>query len=152
MLHETLIGRRRGIARGGRRGAIALALAFTLTLVVFSMLMAFTLDLTADAMRGRNAWAADQALYAAEAGIDVALQTGAVRPVTGECGRGLYAAAVRGERVIALGVVELPSGSLMRRAVEVRRGGDGRAARGSWTQVTPASLPDLAAMVEARRK
>ena len=71
---------------GGRRGAVALALAFTLMLVIFSMLMAFTLDLTADAMRGRNAWAADQALCAAEAGIDVALQPGAARPVTGSSG------------------------------------------------------------------
>ena len=154
MLHEALIVRGRGrfSARGRRRGAVALALAFTLMLVVFSMLMVFTLDLTADAMRVRNGWAADQAVCAAEAGIDVALQTGSARPVTGQCGRALYAAAARGDRVVALGVVELPSRSLMRRAVEVRRGGGGQAVRGSWTMVAPASVPELAAMVEARRR
>lgn len=145
----TMFARPGQLASGRRRGAAALALAFTLMLVVFTMLFAYTLDLTANALQVRNAWAADQALYAAEAGIDVALQTGASRPITGHCGRGVYAASVLGDTVTGLGAVELPSGKLVRRAVQVTRGGDGSAARGSWRQIPAARAGGLVPLIDA---
>lgn len=135
---------------GRRRGVLALALGLGMMAVVFTLLMGFTLGLVAAALRVDHAWAAAQALSAAEAGLDLALQGGG--PVSGQCGAAWYAARTEGDRVTALGQVELASGTVLRRAVSARRGAGGGYARGTWQAVLPAAVPDLAQVLADRAR
>jgi hypothetical protein len=122
--------------------AVSFAMAFLL--VIFSSLLAFTTLLTATSLRVDDAVAATQALYSAEAGVEVLLQTGAA-DTRGQCGRGAFVAAAQGGRLVALGQVELPSGAHVRRAVAVDRG----APAGSWRLLPPAQQTDLIARLAA---
>jgi len=132
---------------GPRRGLIALSLAFSFMLIVFTVLVGFTLGLVAQSLRVENAWAATQALYAAEAGLDVALQVEASN-VVGRCGRGRYAVVIKGRQVTALGEVERAAGAPIRSAVTVRRTVGGGIVRGSWRLVPPARQTELIALLE----
>lgn len=132
---------------GPRRGVLALSLAMGLMMIVFALTLSFTLGLVVQSLRVENAEAATQALYAAEAGLDVALQTGSRRPLVGECGRSRYAATMRGGQVIALGQVELASGTQVRRAIMIRRARGG-IVRGSWRLVPPARQTELVEALE----
>ena len=134
-------------SRGPRRGLIALSLATAFMLIVFTTLMSFTLGLAAQSLRVENAWAATQALYAAEAGVDVALQTGRGQ-VVGQCGGGRYAAVIRGGQITAVGQVERISGAPMRRAVMVQQRARGGIVPGSWRLVPPAQQTELLRLVE----
>ncbi len=89
-----------------RRGVLAISLAVAMMLIIFGTLLGLTQSLAAGYLRTENAWAAAQALYAAEAGLDVALQTRSNRPVVGRCGRARY--AVQGSRTQTV-VEQLPS-------------------------------------------
>lgn len=121
-----------------RRGVVALGTAFALLLVAFTTVVAFMLGIMAGGARAENALRETQALYAAEAGLDLARQSGA-ESLTGECGRGRYAVRRVGGELRALGQVERPSGHPVRVAIIVR-GGD-------WRQVPPGTQPELAGML-----
>ena len=130
--------------RGPRRGAMAVSLAMAFLMVIFSGLLAFTTVLTANALRVESAVAATQALYAAEAGVEILLQTG-TGETRGQCGRAAYVAVAQGGRLVGLGQVELASGATVRRAVAVDRG----APLGTWRMLPPATETDLLARLGA---
>jgi len=130
-----------------QRGLIALSLAVSFMLIMFTALLSYTLGLAAQRLRVEKAWAATQALYAAEAGLDVALQTGEDR-VVGNCGRARYAAITKGRQVTALGQVPRASGAPIRRAITVQTTSSGRVIRGSWQLVSPAGQQQLIAVLE----
>ncbi|MFO8082352.1 MAG: hypothetical protein R6V07_18880 [Armatimonadota bacterium] len=123
----------------GRRGMVAVGTAFALLLVAFTIVTAFMLGIMAGGVRAENALRETRALYAAEAAIDLAAQSGA-ESLTGECGRARYAVRRVGDELRALGQVARPSGHPIRCAIIVR-GGD-------WRQVPPGQYPELAAMLE----
>ena len=122
----------------GRRGVVALGTAFALLLIAFITVTAFMLGIMAGGVQAENALRETQALYAAEAGLDLARQSGA-SSLTGECGRARYSVRRVGGELRALGQVERPSGHPVRCAVVVR-GGD-------WRQVPPGEYPELAEML-----
>lgn len=122
----------------GRRGAVALGTAFALLLVAFITVTAFMLGIMAVGVKAENALRETQALYAAEAGIDLARQSG-TESLTGECGRARYAVRRVGGELRALGQVERPSGHPVRVAVIV--------SEGDWRQVAPGRYPELAGML-----
>ncbi|MBD3291335.1 MAG: hypothetical protein GF393_00305 [Armatimonadia bacterium] len=122
----------------GRRGAVALGMAFALLLVAFITVTAFMLGIMAGGVKAENALRETQALYAAEAGLDLLRQSGA-ESLTGECGRARYAVRRVGGELRALGQVERPSGHPVRCAVVVS-GGD-------WRQVPPGQYPELAGLL-----
>jgi hypothetical protein len=128
----------RSFASRPRRGTAALGAAVAFMIVIFTGLLAFTTLLAQSSLQTERAVASTQALYAAEAGVDLLLQTGAAQ-LTGACGRGQYAAAARGGRVVGVGQVELASGVWIRRAVAVDRG----APAGTWRELPPASQTAL---------
>jgi len=127
----------------GRRGVIALGTAFALLLVAFITVTAFMLGIMAGGVQAENAIRETQALYAAEAGLDLARQSGAAT-LTGECGGARYAVRREGGQLQALGQVERPSGHPVRCAVVVS-GGD-------WRQVPPGQYPELAEILAERRR
>ena len=132
-----------------RRGILAISLAVAMMLIIFGMLLGLTQSLAAGYLRTENAWAAAQALYAAEAGLDVALQTGASRPVVGRWGRARYAAQRSGPQITALGQVELAAGTLIRRAVTGRVRAGGGMITGTWRMVPPAAQDHLISLLHA---
>lgn len=123
----------------GRRGVVALGTAFALLLIAFIMVTGFMLGIMAGGAQAENALRETQALYAAEAAVDLARQSGA-ESLTGECGRARYAVRRAGGELRALGQVERPSGHPIRVAIVVS-GGD-------WRQVPPAQHPELAGMLD----
>ena len=125
------------IAHNSRRGLIALTFALTIILVVFTGLCAYLLALAACGIRVENAHNEAQALYAAESGIDIALQTGRTGAWTGAVGRGRYAVQVGDGAITAVGEVPRAAGAPLRCAVTVATHG-GRFVSGSWQQVPPA--------------
>ncbi|MGC9318752.1 MAG: hypothetical protein ACP5KN_12045 [Armatimonadota bacterium] len=140
----------RGLRAGPRRGVIALGMAFAILLIAFITVSAFLMAILTGGVRSENALREAQALYAAEAGIDLAAQSGALS-LTGECGRARYAVQRVGGRLRALGQVQRPSGAPIRCAVTVRIGSAG-VVDGSWRQLPPARVPELAAMLEAEEQ
>ncbi len=132
---------------GPRRGLVALSLAVAFMLIVFTTLLSFTLGLAAQSLRVESAWAATQALYGAEAGLDIALQTRSGQPITGRCGRARFAAMTVGTQIVALGQVERAAGAPIRRAVSARPASDGGIIRGSWRLVPPARQTELIALI-----
>jgi hypothetical protein len=127
---------------------MALSLALSLMLIVFVALQAFTLLVAAGSLRVENAWASTQALYAAEAATDIALQGDASRPIAGQCGRARYAAIARDGRVIAMGQVQRAAGAPIRRALEAERADGGGIVRGTWRPVPPARCTRLIALLQ----
>ncbi len=132
-----------------RRGILAISLAVAMMLIIFGTLLGLTQSLAAGYLRTENAWAAAQALYAAEAGLDFALQTGSSRPVVGRCGRARYAVQRSGTQITALGQVELASGTLIRRAVTGRVRAGGGIITGTWRLVPPAAQDHLISLLHA---
>jgi hypothetical protein len=130
-----------------RRGIIALGFAVVFMILLLTTMSGFMLTLMTGGARSEDAIRRMQAMQAAQAGLDVALQSGGA--VTGECGRARYAAVRSGGRVAALGQVSVPSGAAVRRLVTARASGSG-IARGSWREPPPATRPDLARMLEAQ--
>jgi len=126
---------------------MALSLALSLMLIVYVALMGFTLLVAAGNLRVENTWAATQALYAAEAAIDVALQSDSSRSIVGQCGRARYAAITQGARISAMGQVQRAAGAPIRRALRAQRGPDGGIVRGSWRPVPPARQTRLIALL-----
>jgi len=122
----------------GRRGVVALGTAFALLLIAFTIVTAFMLGIMAGGAQAENALRETQALYAAEAGIDLTRQSGAAT-LTGECGGARYAVRRVGAELRALGQVERPSGHPVRVAIVV--------SGGSWRQVAPGKYPELAGML-----
>ncbi len=132
--------------RHRQQGVIALTFALAMLLLLFAGTLAFLLTITAGGLRVENSHNYAQALYAAEAGIDIALQRGHPGSFTGQVGRGRYAVRVRGRQITAVGQVERPAGVPIRCAVVVRSAGRG-IVRGSWRQVPPARETDLIALL-----
>lgn len=131
-----------------RRGLVALSLAVSLMLIVFVALQAFTLLVAAGHLRVENAWASTQALYAAEAAMDRALQTDSSRPIVGQCGRARYAAMTQGQRIIAIGQVHRAAGAPIRRALQAERASGGGIVRGTWRPVPPARQTRLITLLQ----
>ena len=138
------------VAHNRKRGLIALTFAMTIILVVFTGLSAYLLALAACGVRVENAHNATQALYAAESGLDVALQTGRTGAWTGAVGRGRYAVSVSGDAITAVGEVPRAAGAPLRSAVTVATR-DGRFVPGSWQQILPAQQTALVAMLDSTR-
>jgi len=125
-----------------RRGALALTFALSVLLVVFLTTMATMMALSLAGVQAERAVVGTQALYAAEAGIDVMLQTGQAGPLRGTLPRGAYVVQRRGDRIVAMGQAERALGTPLRRVVSVnRRGGD-------WREVPPARESQLAALLD----
>ena len=104
--------------------------------------MATMMTLSLAGAQSERAVVGTQALYAAEAGIDVLLQTGQAGPLRGTLPRGAYAVQRRGDRIVAMGQAERALGTPLRRVVSVnRRGGD-------WREAPPAQVPQLAALLD----
>ncbi len=122
----------------GRRGVVALGTAFALLLIAFVTVTAFMLGIMGGGVQAENSLRETQALYAAEAGIDLARQSGA-QSLTGECGRARYAVRRVSGELRALGQVERPSGHPVRVAIIV--------SEDDWRQVPPAEHPELASML-----
>jgi hypothetical protein len=139
------------ISHNPKRGMIALTFALTMVLVVFTGLSAYLLALAACGIRVENAHNAAQALYAAESGIDIGLQTGRTGTWTGAVGRGRYAVHVGSEAITAVGEVPRAAGAPLRSAVTVATRG-GRLVAGSWRQVPPARETELVAMLDKTRE
>ena len=133
--------------RGRRRGVVALGFAVAMLLLIFITVAAFLLAILAGGARAENAARETQALYAAEAGIDLALQAGAREGFTGRCGRARFAVKQGGNEIAALGQVERASGAPIRCAVVVRVMSGGGMVAGTWRQVAPATRPELAALL-----
>lgn len=128
-----------------RRGVVAISLALTILLLMFALLVAFLARIAVSGLQVENAERAAQALYAAEAGMDIALQTGS-GSITGQVGRARYAVKRRGGEITAVGQVDRAAGAPIRCAITARASGSG-IARGSWRQVPPASVQDVAGML-----
>ncbi|MCE5240926.1 hypothetical protein LLH23_20885 [bacterium] len=125
-----------------RRGAVALTFALSVLLVVFLMVMTYMMTLSLAGAQTERAVVGTQALYAAEAGVAVLLQTGQAGPVRGALPRGVYAAQRVGGRLVAMGQAERALGTPLRRVVTVNlRGGD-------WREEPPARWPQLAALLD----
>jgi hypothetical protein len=120
-------------------------------LLIFMTVAAFLMVILAGGVRSENVGREVQALYAAEAGIDLALQEGAGRGFTGTCGRARFAVKQTGNEMAALGQVERAAGAPVRCAVVVRTRGRGMVA-GSWRQVAPATRPELAEMLAGHQE
>jgi len=124
-----------------RRGALAITFALSVLLVVFMTTMAYMMALSLAGSQTERAVVGTQALYAAEAGIDVMLQTGRAGPLVGAAGRGSFAVQRLGGRIVAMGQAERALGTPLRRVVTVSlRGGD-------WRETPPALVPQLAALL-----
>jgi len=130
-----------------RRGVLAISLAVAMMLIIFGTLLGLTQSLVAGYLRCESAWAAAQALYAAEAGLDVALQAESSRPIVGRCGRARYAVQRSGTQITALGQVELASGTLIRRAITGRMRAGGGLITGTWRLVPPAAQQHLISLL-----
>lgn len=125
-----------------RRGALALTFALSVLLVVFMTTTAAMMILSLAGAQTERAVVGTQALYAAEAGLAVALQTGQAVPLTGRLPRGSYAVQRLGGRFVALGQAERALGMPLRRVVTVNlRGSD-------WREAPPAQYPQLAALLD----
>ena len=125
-----------------RRGALALSFALSVLLLVFMTTMASMLALSLAGAQSERAVVGTQALYAAEAGLTVALQTGPAGPLVGSVGRGRYAVQRLGGRLVAMGQAERALGTPLRRVVTVSAGG------GDWREAPPAQYPQLAALLD----
>jgi len=125
-----------------RRGALALSFALSVLLLVFMTTMASMLALSLAGAQSERAVVGTQALYAAEAGLVVALQTGQAGPLVGSVGRGRYAVQRLGGRLVAMGQAERALGTPLRRVVTVSAGG------GDWREAPPAQYPQLAALLD----
>jgi len=125
-----------------RRGALALTFALAVLLVVFLTTMATMMALSLAGSRAERAVVGTQALYAAEAGVDVMLQTGQAGPLRGSLPRGAYAVQRTGGRIVAMGQAQRVLGPPVRRVVTVSVGG------GDWREAPPAQWPQLAAMLD----
>lgn len=125
--------------------------AVAMLLLILMTVAAFLMVILASGVRSENVGREAQALYAAEAGIDLAVQRGAGRGFTGSCGRARFAVKQTGKEIAALGQVERAAGAPMRCAVLVRTTGSGMVA-GSWRQVAPATRPQLAAMLAGHQE
>lgn len=135
------------LSRRRRRGIVAVTLAFALMLLLFAGLSAFLLALTASGVRIDSSHAEAQALYAAEAGIDIALQTRQAGTFTGMVGRGQYAVRVGDGTIVALGQITRAAGTSTRAAVAVDVAG-GSIVHGTWRQVPPGQQTDLVALLQ----
>lgn len=125
-----------------RRGALALTFALSVLLVVFMTTMACMMTLSLAGAQSERAVIGTQALYAAEAGLEVALQTGQTGPLTGAVPRGAYAVQNLRGRLVAMGQAERALETPLRRVVTVNpRGGD-------WQEAPPALYPQLAALLD----
>lgn len=125
-----------------RRGALALTFALSVLLLVFMPTMASMLALSLAGAQSERAVVGTQALYAAEGGLAVALQTGQAGPLVGSVGRGRYAVQRLGDRLVAMGQAERALGTPLRRVVTVSAGG------GDWREGLPAQYPQLAALLD----
>jgi hypothetical protein len=125
-----------------RRGALALTFALSVLLVVFMTTMACLMTLSLDGSHSERAVVGTQALYAAEAGLNVALQTGQAGPLVGSIPRGTYAVQRLGNRLVAMGQAERALGTPLRRVITVTPGGS------DWREAPPAQYPQLAALLD----
>lgn len=125
-----------------RRGVLTLTFAFSVLLIVFLCTLAALSALSLAATQSEQAIVGTQALYAAEAGLAVARQSGRSDPLVGTVGRGRYAVQELGGRLVAMGEAERALGKPLRRVVAVRRGG------GNWTENPPALYPQLSALLD----
>ena len=125
-----------------RRGALALSFALSVLLLVFMTTMASMLALSLAGAQSERAVVGTQALYAAEAGLTVALQTGPAGPLVGSVGRGRYAVQRLGGRLVAMGQAERALGTPLRRVVTVSAGG------GDWREAIVAQYPQLTALLD----
>jgi len=125
-----------------RRGALALTFALSVLLVVFMTTMASMMALSLSGSQSERAVVGTQALYAAEAGLTVALQSGSAGPLTGAVGRRRYAVQRLGDRIVAMGQAERALGTPLRRVVTVNLRG------GAWREAPPAQYPQLSALLD----
>jgi hypothetical protein len=135
------------LARNRKRGVLALTFGLTMILIVFATLTAYLLALAAGGIRVENSHNEAQALYSAESGVDIALQTGRSGTWTGAVGRGRYAVRVDAGTITAVGEVPRATGAPLRCAVTVATR-DGRFVRGSWRQAPPGRETALIAALE----
>jgi hypothetical protein len=129
-----------------RRGLIALFFATAIMGLLFMMTSAFVLTVAGSGVANDLALRGSQAVYAAEAGLDLALQRGPTTAFAGQVGRGEFAVKWQGARLVAVGQARRAQGAPIRRAIEVATSG-GRPVRGTWRQVPPATEPDLIALL-----
>jgi len=133
--------------REARRGVLALTFAMVMLLLFFITVSAFLLSILTGTVRAENAARELQALYAAEAGIDLAIQMGGRQDLTGRCGGARYAVQRTANEIAAMGQVARPAGAPIRCVVVVHVRAGGALETGSWRQVPPATRPHLAGML-----
>ncbi|MBU0607997.1 MAG: hypothetical protein KKI08_08910 [Armatimonadetes bacterium] len=125
-----------------RRGALALTFALSVLLVVFLTTMATMMALSLAGAQAERAVVGTQALYAAEAGLEVMLQTGQSGPLRGALPRGAYAVQRVGGRIVAMGQAQRALGAPVRRVVSVNLSGS------DWRGAPPLRWPQLAAILD----
>lgn len=135
----------------GRQGLVGIGFAVALMVLLAMSTGAFLLMLSAGGLQVERTEDTTQALLAAEAGIDLALQQSPHDILTGSLGKARYAARISGGHIAAVGEVMRAVGVPVRCAVEVRRG-PGGVVRGSWLQVPPADQPKLLQALDQVRR
>jgi hypothetical protein len=128
----------------GRRGFLAITFSVVILTLVFGLISVSVLNLARGAAQLQRVEHETQALYAAEAGLDIALQSPAPS-VRGSVGAARYLVQRRGDTLIALGSVTAANGVAVHAAVTVGITPEGSLRRGTWRQVPPGRYPDLLA-------
>ncbi|MEN6545981.1 MAG: hypothetical protein ABFE07_08075 [Armatimonadia bacterium] len=125
-----------------RRGYVGLTLALSMLLLVFIMVSTSMLHTATGLMQSSRARHSVEALYAAEGGLDVALQSRTQGILWGNVGEGRYLAQVTPQRVVCLGLAPQATGTPVYAAITVSVSG-GRPVRGTWRREPPGRYPDL---------
>lgn len=125
-----------------RRGYVGLTLALSMLLLVFIMVSTSMLHTATGLMQSSRARHSLEALYAAEGGLDVAVQARPAGLLWGKVGEGRYLARITPRRVVCLGLSPQATGTPVYAAVTVSLSG-GRPVRGTWRREPPGRYPDL---------
>lgn len=125
-----------------RRGYVGLTLALSMLLLVFIMVSTSMLHTATGLMQSSRARHSLEALYAAEGGLDVAVQSRPAGLLWGKVGEGRYLARITPRRVVCLGLSPQATGTPVYAAATVSLSG-GRPVRGTWRREPPGHYPDL---------
>jgi hypothetical protein len=136
---------RRALLRRPRGGFLAITFSVIILTLVFTLVTVSALNLTRGTAQMQRVEHETQALYAAEAGLDVALQS-PEPTVRGSLGSGGYVVQRRGDTLIAMGSAMQASGVAVYAAVTVSVTPSGALQRGTWRQVPPGRYPELRGM------
>ena len=128
--------------RQGRRGYVAITFALSVLLLIALLLWVLTLTVTCSGLACERGEKSTQALYAAEAGLDVALQARTQGLNGGQIGTSRNVTRLSGDLVISVGETPRAFGAPARAAVMARVGPSG-VAPGSWRQVPPLQYASL---------